>query len=366
MQGHAHGGPDAGPAITWDFSSNANAWDLPAFVHELVREADRRAYPDPQYTLLRSRLACAQGVASERVLPTAGSSEAIRRLTLACYLSGLRQVWVPQPGYGDYEAAACALGMAVSRYEDPMAMLQACHDGAHGPVLLWLCEPCNPTGGTLPSSFWSALTAYLAEHSQTTVVIDRAYEPLRLTGSDPVPLALADGCWQLWSPNKALGLTGVRAGWMLSPSTVQYEAGEQAHTMRQLVHQLAPSWVLSAEGVRLLMHWHDDATQACLVEARAVLAGWMRAQRDALSARGWVCLPSVTPFCLARPPGHHHEVVQDLLGFLRAQGIKLRDADSFGLPGLVRLRAHHPAAQAALLSALDSWVHVTHLTRSAP
>lgn len=349
---HVHGGPDAGPAITWDFSSNANAWALPTFLYEVLLKADRRVYPDPHYTELRVRMASTQGVASERILPTAGSSEAIRRLTLAAHLRGITQVWVPRPGYGDYEAAAHALGMMIVGYDDPRQALEALNaHRAGGPALLWLCEPCNPTGRTLPSAFWSALSSQLSRNPQTTVAMDRAYEPMRLTGTDPVPHALADACWQLWSPNKALGLTGVRAGWMRSPDHAQ----DEAHAMHKLVQRLAPSWVLSAEGVSLLMHWHDDSTQAWLADARVVLSTWMQAQRQTLSARGWACQPSVTPFCLAQPPAHHRADGLDLLTFLRQQGIKLRDADSFGLTGLVRLRAHQPAAQAALLAALDAW-----------
>ena len=56
-------------------------------------------------------------------------------------------------------------------------------------------------------------------------------------------------------------------------------------------------------------------------------------------ARGW-----------ARPPASAD--LPALLGYLRSQGIKLRDATSLGLPGYVRLSAQPPAAQEALRAAL--------------
>jgi histidinol-phosphate aminotransferase len=52
-------------------------------------------------------------------------------------------------------------------------------------------------------------------------------------------------------------------------------------------------------------------------------------------------------FC-AQP---HTATLQSDLAMLRASGIKLRDATSFGLPGCVRLGVLAPAAQDALRAA---------------
>ena len=109
---------------------------------------------------------------------------------------------------------------------------------------------------------------------------------------------------------------------------------------------LAPSWVLSAEGVALLTHWLDDDTQAWLADARARLRDWTAAQRGMLADRRWRQLPSCTHFWLARPPR------PGLAPRLRERGIQVRDAASFGLPGWVRVSAQPPAAQQALRQAL--------------
>ena len=60
---------------------------------------------------------------------------------------------------------------------------------------------------------------------------------------------------------------------------------------------------------------------------------------------GWTCLPSEANYFCARSP--------QLLNVeaLRAQGIKLRDTTSFGLPGCVRLGVLAPVAQDALRAA---------------
>lgn len=348
-----HGGPDDGPPIDWDFSSNANALSLPQDVQARLLAADRRLYPEPTYARVREVLAQWHGLDASHVVPTAGSSEGIRRLTLAAFLAGCRQVCVPEPAYGDYRAAALALGMSVQP-------LSRCTDLiAQGPVLLWLCEPCNPTGATLSVDFWPDLAHVLSTRTGLTIALDRAYEPLRLHGADVVLPEWAQRCWQLYSPNKALGLTGVRAGWMLAPEV------DQAGLLPSL-RQLAPSWVLSAEGVSLLSQWPSKAVQDWLAQARGTLLDWRLTQQAALAERGWVHQASCTNFVVSRHPSLHEASLDELGRFLRAQGIKWRDAASLGLPGWVRWRAHLPQAQAALLKALDQWMALREQpTRSA-
>lgn len=344
-----HGGPDGGLPIAHDFSTNANPLGAPAEVMAALCEADRQHYPDPGYRALREFVGQALAIGPERVLPTAGSSEAIRRLTLAASLRGVSQVWVPQPGYGDYRAAAQALGLQVQGYASGDALLDALCSASE-PALVWLCEPCNPTGQSLPPAFWSAL-AQLRGTKAITLALDRAYEPLRLVGHDPVPPDLAGQCWQLCSPNKALGLTGVRAGYLLAPLDAMAEVFS--------LQSLAPSWVLSAEGVGLLQAWHRPETQAWLARSRQTLASWVDAQCRDLTAWGWQVQPSVVPFHLAKPampllPNSDAPDTRPLLRTLRGQGIKLRDGSSFGLPGWVRLSAQAPHTRQALFTALTA------------
>ncbi|MCE4557030.1 aminotransferase class I/II-fold pyridoxal phosphate-dependent enzyme [Roseateles cellulosilyticus] len=311
-----HGGPDDGPPALHDFSTNASPLGPPPALLRAVQAADRTRYPDPGYRVLRRRLA-GDGEAN-LILPTAGGAEGIRRLTLAAMLAGRREVWVPQPGFGDYALAARALGLTVKPYATPADIRPA------APALVWICEPANPTGES--HADWPALDAL--------VVVDRAYEPLRLSGDAP---ALPPGAWQLICPNKALGLTGIRAGYIVA------SAADEAwcHAL-----SLAPSWVLSAEGVAMLMHWPEADTQAWLADARAELRRWTTSQRAMLADVDWLQRPSSTNFWLARPPR------PDIGLRLREHGIRVRDAASFGLDGWVRVSAQPPVAQQALQEAL--------------
>jgi histidinol-phosphate aminotransferase len=315
-----HGGPDAWGAPAYDFSTNSNASGPCPQALAAVQAADATRYPDAAYTALRAALADFYAVAPWRIVLAGSASELIFRITASARQQGARTVGLPTHAYGDYAHAAQAWG------------LQVAEEGAWAD-LVWACEPSSPLGQA---------------HSPTlsrvrgTVVLDSAYAPLRLSGQPTLGDTQRQQLWQLFSPNKALGLTGVRAAFAIAPL-----GGEAAV---QQLEALAPSWVLGAHGVAMLMAWTQPDTQAWLQASLHTLAGWKLRQIHLLHAAGWTVQTSDTPFFCARPPAGVDAVA--LCATLRAQGIKLRDATSFGLPGWVRLGVLPPAAQDALVSAL--------------
>lgn len=334
MNGAIHGGEDGGPPVAHDFSSNASPLGPPPALWQAVQQADRRHYPDPDYRALRERLAAAQGCAPEQVLPTAGGAEAIRRLSLAARLEGAGEAWVPQPGFGDYALAAQALDLPVRGYARVSDIQPA------GPALVWLCDPCNPTGALLDAADWAHLLAVQDARPGTRLVVDQAYAPLCLHGGLMAPPPSA---WRLICPNKALGLTGVRAAYLLAP--------QRDLDLRQRLLRLAPSWVLAAEAQALLWHGVDEATGLWLAQARQQLRPWAGTQAALLRERGWLLQPSQTNFQLAWPPTPLRD---GLARRLREQGLRVRQADSFGLAGWLRLSVQAPESQQALAAALDS------------
>jgi histidinol-phosphate aminotransferase len=151
-------------------------------------------------------------------------------------------------------------------------------------------------------------------------------------------------CFVLHSPNKALGLCGVRAAYAIAPRAAGYDLERCCRALRAA----APSWPLSAQGDALLRSWASAPTQAWLQHSRATLTAWKHALQHALAARGFVARPSVTPFFVVQPPRAIDAA------WLRAAGITLRDTTSFGLPGGWRISAQPAEAQHALLRALDT------------
>lgn len=314
----AHGGPDALGVPRWDFSTNANACGPCPNVLAAVQQADARHYPDPEYTALRESLAAFHAVDAARIVLAGSASEFMHRFTAWVAREGGQRVWLPALAYGDCAHAAQAWRLTST--QDPT---QA--------QLAWLCEPSSPLGQTEPLALDGVA-------SGAQVVIDRAYEPLRLTGRCSLGPAALQRVWQLWTPNKAMGLTGVRGAYAIAPERAVAEA--------RALERLAPSWVLGAHAVAMLDTWVSPPAQDWLAQSLETLRDWKPRQLDLLTQLGWRVLPSEANYFCGEPPNP-----LDAMN-LRTAGIKLRDTTSFGLPGHWRLGVLPPEAQSALGLAL--------------
>jgi histidinol-phosphate aminotransferase len=328
-----HGGPDALGVPRYDFSTNSNACGPCPQALTAVTACDAARYPDPHYTQLGQQLAAFHGVEPWRVVLAGSASEFIYRITAWVAQQGaaagrkrgaalLRTVGVPVHAYGDYAQAARAWGLSVVT------------EGGAG--LQWYADPSSPLGQSGPVD---------TDPTDCPVqVLDCAYEPLRLSGSAVWSAAQRQAMWQLWTPNKALGLTGVRAAYAIAP--LHAEAAVDA------LNALCPSWPVGAHGVALLQSWVQPEVQAWLVQSRTTLRTWKARQISLCEKLGWVCSPSDANFFVARPLGDAPaEPLAPALMGLRKHGVKLRDATSFGLGGHVRVSVQPPVAQDALARA---------------
>ncbi len=450
-----HGGTDADGSVPHDFSTNVNAAGPCSQVLSQLQRVLPDSYPDPAYTALRRQLGQWHGVDPQRILIGASGSELIFRMTAAMVAlaaeSGHRPVvHLPAHAYDDYRRAADAwrlpvrvlpgtgigqpLFSALATAQMPQALPKdlraalapgpqpAClpslprrcepasipaglalgepyadDDEGGGPRLIWACEPSSPLGLEQPGL--RALVQQV-QPDEEVLVLDLAYAPLRLQGESSLDAAAFDRVWQLITPNKALGLTGVRAAYLIAPAAALSDDVGPAHRhpddpgesvaqdgsspgrgwscrlLAQLL-RLAPSWEIGAHGLVLLQQWTEATTQAWLRDSLPRLRQWKAAQVAGLLARGWTIWPSDSHFFCARPPcepggddsapatesqatGAASEAaaltLAQLLAHLRQAGVKLRDARSFGLPGWVRIGVRSPDDQQALWRALDAWV----------
>ncbi len=200
--------------------------------------------------------------------------------------------------------------------------------------LHWLCDPASPTG----KADAALVTLPALASSEAHVVLDRAYEPLRLAGQLAMDVHALDLVWQLWTPNKALGLTGERAAYAIAPVGVEGAVFS--------LEELCPSWPIGAHGVALLLAWCTQPVQQWLAGSLTTLRVWKSRQVALCEALGSQCLPSDANFYCAR------QTEGLSLAVLRGMGIKLRDATSFGLPKHVRLSVQPPGTQDALAAAM--------------
>lgn len=325
-----HGGPDAAGTAPWDFSTCANAAGPCPAALAALREADSTRYPDPQYTELRQRLGALHGVAAERIVMAASASEFIQRITAVAARLGVRSVIVPAQAYGDYAAAATACGL-------PAMASAMCAATATGQMLRWVADPSSPLGQD---------GAVAADRLPT--VLDAVYAPLRLAGTSPWRPGDLDRVFVLMSPNKALGLTGVRGAYAITPSDAQSDAWPGLRRWQQALAAAEPSWPLGAHAVAMLQAWCEPGTARWVERSRTLLTGWKQDLLALLAMRGFEAQPSVTPFAVVRPP----RPVEG--GRLRRHGVAVRDAASFGLPGCWRVSAQPPEALHALARALDA------------
>jgi histidinol-phosphate aminotransferase len=322
-----HGGPDDGLPIRVDFSTNAHPLGPNPTVRAAVDRADRTRYPDPHYTTLRSALGAFHYVDADRIVVGASASELIWRLTRCWNTTVGAAVLTDDRTYGEYLRAARALNVP------------ACADRSLWPadtaVLQWWCNPDNPSGANQDEAIAKMLDGSKVTY-RDLIVVDLAYWPFRTLLID-APLSppllttpWADRVVQLWSPNKLHGLTGVRGAYLVLPRN------SHALISADTLTSIAPSWVLGGDGVALLEAHVSPESSDFLRNTAPTLRRWKQAQDTRLKQAGWQEQLSPLHYGLWQPPippSRHAE----WHARLREEGIKVRDATSFGRPGWVRL-----------------------------
>lgn len=321
-----HGGPDARGPARFDFSTNANAAGPCPMALAAIQAADATRYPDPGYTALRETLAAFHGVDTGRILLAASASEFIQRITAVGARLMPDPVGVPALAYGDYRAAALAWGRPVVDEADPTATLR------------WQAEPSSPLGQD---------AAPPSHAGDRPTVLDAVYAPLRLQGAGLWRDEHRDQVFVLHSPNKALGLCGVRGAYVVAPAPGDAVAWD-VRAWCQALRDAEASWLLSGQGVAMLVSWTAASTQQWLQDSLPGLHGLRAALVDMLGSFGLQPMPGVVPFVLSRAPAEWRSAR------LRAAGIAVRDTTSFGLPGHWRLCAPGWEAIAALKQALTT------------
>lgn len=327
MTWRVHGGADARGRARWDFSTCANAAGPCPTALAAVQAADATRYPDPAATAVRQALAALHGVEPARILPAASASEFIQRITAVTGRLWPGAVRVPKRAYGDYALAATAWGRT--------CITDAC---AGLVKLAWHADPTSPLGqdGEPPG----------CDFGDGPVVLDAVYAPLRLHGDSAWTTDAEDRVFVLHSPNKALGLTGVRGAYAVAPAS-SARADWDAQRCCAALEAAAPSWPLSAHAEAMLLSWATPAVQDWVAASRVMLAAWKADLVQRLSLRGFSMQASVTPYMVVQPPRPVD------LEALRAYDVAVRDTTSFGLAGWWRVSAQPPSALDALERALD-------------
>jgi histidinol-phosphate aminotransferase len=209
--------------------SNENSAGLgPAARAAFTAAADEaNRYPGRVWQTLMEALTARHQISSSSIYLTPGSGELLRAATLA-FTSPSRALVTAAPTFEAPARTAGSTGAevrAVAVAGDGRLDLDAMLAKAAGAGLVYICNPNNPTGGSVPGA---ALTEFIARLKtaapEARILVDEAYfeyaeEPGYAT---MIPLAVADPRVIVTRTfSKVFGMAGLRVGYAVGqPSTI--------------------------------------------------------------------------------------------------------------------------------------------------
>ena len=314
------------PERLYDFSTNTNAVAQRGGFAPNLRAA-LEDYPDDECLALRALLAEATGAAPENILVTSGSNESI--YLIASY-EAARENRILQPVYGEYLRALKNFGAAPLNIFD----LRAAKLPAEGAV--WLCNPCNPTGGFIPDG---ELDEIAARHPRTLFIVDEAYRDFIWTDETLAPYRPRPNVVRLRSLTKTYNLCGARIGYILADAE-----------MTERLRRRQPSWSVSGLAQQAALFFLADATLPR--RTKDYYAAEMPRLISAVNGAGFPTLPSCVNYFLAAVDDDER-----FIRFMLERGIVVRHTRNFpGLDGrYVRIAARTRPENDILLAAMEDY-----------
>jgi histidinol-phosphate aminotransferase len=317
-------------------ASNENPLGPSPRARQAIAEAAGAAalYPDFDTFALRESLSRHLGVAPERLLPGAGSSDFIV-LVARAFLGQSRAGLISQHSFPAYRGAIAAGGaravVVPSRdyAVDLERMLEAIDDDVR---LVYLATPNNPTGTRLSPATLAEFIARLPGH--VILALDEAYrdylEPCERPATDHLPEARPNVV-VLRTFSKIHGLAGLRVGYAIGDPRL-------LGLLRRLQTPFSVSALAEAAAVAALSD-PEFAEKTRLLNLRE-----RTRVQDALTAAGIDFVPSHANFVLLRT-GSSRPTYEALL----RRGIIVRPMEGYGLPECVRVSIGLPEENDAFL-----------------
>jgi len=261
-----------------------------------VFETSLSEYPPGDYRRLIEAAALRYGVETSEVVPGAGADEILEMCVKAFLASGQGAV-VPVPSYAMYRVVTEQRGGTVIPIprrgpEHGFTMdIPAVRTAAREAVLVWVCNPNNPTGRLEPAGAIEALLDGIADdaaadgRAPAAVIVDEAYA--EFAGHSTIPLrARYPNLAVVRTASKAYALAGLRVGFAIATSG----------TLERIALYRPPGSIGTISAT-LVTHALRDAEEMRENVARVERERGRLA--DGLAAAGWLVHPSVTNFLLA-------------------------------------------------------------------
>ena len=314
-----------------DLSTGINPYGPPARVLQAGREAVLTHYPDDTAAAARASIAECFGTTPDAVVVGNGAAELLWSSARVLLAAGSTLLTI-DPAYAEFSVAARQQGARIVRWRSvertghsvDLAQVAQLIE-LETPDVVSLCAPGSPTGSSVP---FDALEALAARFPEIRFVVDQSFLALSAdyADQDRVPTA---NMLCVRSLSKALGLPGVRAGYLLA----------------------APEFAARIEAARPAFSTNAAAqavAQAAMAEHSFIEASRQQLQADRirlealLDQQGLSHTPSpVAPFSFQLRMARASEVTRELLA---KHHIAVSDATQYGLPDHLRISAVSAAA----------------------
>ena len=320
-----HGGPEGDKNLCdlIDFSVNTNTCGPSPEVVKAIRNADFEVYPDPTGLSLREEIARVEQVNHDQVIIGNGAAELLWTLSRVI-IQPTDTVLIVEPTFCEFRNACQVITHHVlgwypednSGFKVDLEKLSV-DIGLIKPKAVYLCNPNSPTGCYLDLY----LIIGLAEsHPNVTFILDEAF----LSLSDhwqQTAVGVPDNVIRVRSFTKEHAIAGLRLGYMILPNQI-----------RSAMEKTRPWWTINslalAAGIAAIgqAQWVIDSRKKMLIDR-----DYMEYQ---LGQIGLTFLPSTTIFTMVKL-GDTAKTCRSLL----SSGFLIRDCESYGLTGWVRLCA---------------------------
>ncbi len=331
---HGHGGDiyslarelRKAPDTILDFSSNVSPLPPPQGLKELLisRLDEIRCLPEVDSLGLRRALARKFGLSPACFLIGAGTTDWIFALPRILRPD---RVLIPLPTYSDYadatRLASCPIGelgpWPHAESEANTEILAAISRSAHDHVLIYLCNPNNPTGRFIPTK---ELQEAISHTREAIWVVDESYAPFVAPDreSSLISRGLPENLVVLRSFSKIYGIPGLRLGYAVARAELieALASGARPWAVTRLA-QIAGEYLVDQT------EYQEEVRSYCRKERRrllSMLAG-LPLLRPVEAVTHFILFQVLSPWTAAY-----------LTESLRKNGVLIRDCTNFvGLEG---------------------------------
>ena len=304
-----------------DFSSCCLEIKFKETATSFINSKNLSYYPDPDSRELKKTLGEVLNISDKNILITNGSSEAISLIGLA-FCSKNSTVLIPEITYSEYERVANIFFSNIKKIplkesENFAVSIKIMEEALKSkPDIVFLCNPNNPTGHYMDN----AVTELFKRHPETLFVLDEAYIDFVEQPWLSFKSLSYENVIILRSFTKALGLAGLRLGYLAAPTKI----------IRLLDHLKVPwnvnypaagmgNYIIKNPGI-----FKKEIKQ--YIEGKELLLNYFK--------KSYFAIPSQTNYFLLK--------VKDskmLYQKFLENNILIRECSSFGLKNYVRINA---------------------------